>query len=149
MTSTFDEIAVRHVLQVMDIEECWRKLDTTPVGRFAASVGRQPYVFPVNYSVHDGTLVFRTDDGTKLSAVARAREAAFEIDEVDEEFRIGWSVVVLGKTRELRDRVVIGRLEDELHPWVSGRKAHFVQLVPESITGRRILPIAVPPPRPR
>ena len=126
----------------MDPADCWNKLATAQVGRFAAVLGRQPYVFPVNFVLHDRSIVFRTDEGTKLAAVARSREAAFEVDEVDDEFQIGWSVVALGKTNEIRDRVLMSRLDEQLHPWVSGRKAHYVQLRPESVTGRRILPIA-------
>jgi len=48
--------------------ECWALLRTTSVGRLAVWVDDHPDIFPLNYAVDHGTVVFRSSAGTKVSA---------------------------------------------------------------------------------
>ena len=49
--------------------------------------------------------------------------------------RIGWSVLVRGLAHEVDGET----LEDvALEPWAPGVKAHWFQVVPDTITGRRL-----------
>ncbi len=54
----------------LDADECWRLLRTTSVGRLAVSVSDMPDIFPVNYVVSNGHMLFRTAPGSKLAHVA-------------------------------------------------------------------------------
>ena len=40
----------------------------------------QPDIFPINYVVDHGAVVFRTAEGTKLAAAVLGQGVAFEID---------------------------------------------------------------------
>lgn len=54
---------------VLDAQTCWQQLAGEEVGRLAVSVRQHPDIFPVNYTVDDQTIVFRTAEGTKLFAL--------------------------------------------------------------------------------
>jgi len=123
-------------------EECVALLATEEVGRLAVVDFGTPVVFPVNYALDGDTVVFRTDPGTKLDKGTRSR-AAFEIDDFDREHRTGWSVVAVGRLEEVT--AFDGPLFDRVHalpiePWAGGEKQHWVRLVPDRISGRRIGP---------
>ena len=49
-------------------DECWARLRTMVVGRLAIAAEEHPELFPVNYLVDRGTVVFRSDTGTKIAA---------------------------------------------------------------------------------
>ncbi len=114
--------------------DCWQMLGTQVIGRIAAMVDNQIEIFPVNYSVDNRTIVFRTNVGRKLAGVA-AGEVAFEVDAVDTDVHAGWSVVLRGMVNE------ITRLADEERkegaPW-AGPKELLIRLEPTSVTGRRV-----------
>jgi len=115
-------------------EECLALLAVHSVGRIAV-IGddNMPFVVPVNYRLSTDTVVFRTDAGTKLDALLR-HPVAFQIDAIDPLERTGWSVLVRGIAHEVTPQ----ELESvHVEPWV-GPKAHLIQVVPRSISGRRI-----------
>lgn len=116
-------------------EECVQLLRTRLVGRFAVALpGMAPVVVPVNYVVDDEVVVFRSGTGTKLAAL-QGMPVSFEIDEIDQFRRTGWSVLVQGRAYEAT-RWEIGHLD--LPTWAPGDRGHWVRIVPETVTGRRI-----------
>jgi nitroimidazol reductase NimA-like FMN-containing flavoprotein (pyridoxamine 5'-phosphate oxidase superfamily) len=124
-------------------DECWALMRTTTVGRLAVAVAGAPEIFPVNYVVDHGTVVFRTAEGTKLAALTVAPLVAFEADgrvagEPDE----AWSVVIKGRMREI-DRLddVVATADLPLSPWHASPKGRFVRILPDEVTGRRF-PVA-------
>jgi nitroimidazol reductase NimA-like FMN-containing flavoprotein (pyridoxamine 5'-phosphate oxidase superfamily) len=133
-------IEVRTWLEILDREQCDALLAAHHVGRLAITIGAQPLVFPVNYAMHNGTVVFRTARGTKLfGAVGHA--VAFEIDGVDSLYHRGWSVLVLGHAEACADPRERDDLEAlPLQPWSETRKDYFVRIRPRAVTGRRIPP---------
>ena len=127
-------------LSVLDEGECMALLAGVRVGRVAVSIGAVPAVFPVNFGVLDGAIVFRTGTGTKLDAATRNAVVAFEVDDLDPLYHEGWSVLVVGVADELTDPALLRRAEAlPLAPWAPGRRDHFVRLQPEFVSGRRIL----------
>ena len=117
--------------------ESWSLLREAVVGRLAVVVDDAPDIFPLNYVVDHGTLVFRTTEGTKLSA-AVGRPVAFEIDGYDSGSGEAWSVVVRGhacEVTELYDALDVLGLP--LFPWHAAPKPRFVRIEPTSVTGRR------------
>lgn len=128
------------VYEELSPDECMALLASHSIGRLAGVVDGRPFVFPVNYMVDGDTVVFRTSPGTKLAG-AGLGPVAFEVDTVDEERRIGWSVIVQGTGTEITD--ALDRRSEalrqlELEPWVPGEKAHWVAIQADSITGRRL-----------
>ena len=126
-------------LEHLDEATCWNLLEKETVGRLAVSVGRQPDIFPVNYVVRDRSIVFRTAGGTKLAGALLGGLVAFEIDAVDEDNQVGWSVVVHGSASEAEtlDELLEAELLP-LEPWVDATKDRWVAITPTEVTGRRI-----------
>lgn len=118
--------------------DCWNLLARNEFGRLALSVSNQPEIFPINYAVQDGTLLFRTAPGTKLAALTINETVAVEIDGYDE--LGGWSVVVKGTAHtaewgaDFEEAQVSG-----LRPWVATRKPVFVRVQPTIVTGRQFV----------
>jgi len=73
---------------------CWALLRTTSVGRLAVWVADHPDIFPLNYAVAHGTVVFRSRAGTKVSAALSDSPLALEADGYDAENATAWSVVI-------------------------------------------------------
>jgi nitroimidazol reductase NimA-like FMN-containing flavoprotein (pyridoxamine 5'-phosphate oxidase superfamily) len=122
--------------------ECWEHLGATTVGRIGVVAGREPLVLPVNYALDGDRIVFRTGAGTKFHAVIHDALLALEIDEVDEDFHMGWSVLAVGHAREVDDPAEVTRLTRDvaLRPWAGGDKSHWIVLTPSRVTGRRLVP---------
>lgn len=118
--------------------ECWDLLASSEVGRLAVCLGDAPEIFPVNYVVANGTIVLRTAPGLKHVAARLNELVAFEVDGVDREARIAWSVVLKGRARDItaENEVEFARTLP-LRPMHGGAKNMFVRLEPESVTGRR------------
>ena len=118
--------------------DCWALLRSVEVGRLAVVVDGQPEIFPINYLVDHGSIVFRTADGTKLTAALGEGNVAFESDGFDAVVAEAWSVLVKGTAGEIRelDELVAASLLP-LAPWHGGPKHRFVRIVPGQISGRR------------
>ena len=128
------EVAV----EILDRRECLTLLAGQQVGRLAVMDGDAPLILPLNYALVDDTIVFETNDGSKLDA-SRGGPACFEIDGLDPEHRGGWSVVVRGHLHEVtvHDRPELDRLSDRVDSWI-GERSHLLRLDSWAITGRRL-----------
>jgi len=118
--------------------DCWTLLRSTEVGRLAVVVGDRPDIFPINFVVDHGTVVFRTAEGTKLAAAAVNESVAFEVDGYDPDAGEAWSVVIKGRAKEIRrmhELFDTGTLP--LFPWHAAPKHRFVRITPDEVTGRR------------
>jgi nitroimidazol reductase NimA-like FMN-containing flavoprotein (pyridoxamine 5'-phosphate oxidase superfamily) len=125
----------------MDRDECLRLLAGDEIGRLAVVVGNTAIVLPVNYALDGETVVFRTDPGSKLDHGPRAR-ASFEVDSFDRARRTGWSVLATGRLEEVTsyDTTTYERVRGvSVDSLVSGDKAHWMRLVPDRLTGRRVV----------
>jgi nitroimidazol reductase NimA-like FMN-containing flavoprotein (pyridoxamine 5'-phosphate oxidase superfamily) len=121
---------------VLNEHDCWELLRTREVGRLALVIDERPEIFPVNYVVDHGTIVFRTAEGTKLAAVELGAAAAFEVD--GEVATDAWSVVIKGRAVEIEQMYELFEVLDlPLYPWSVAPKHRFVRIVPEEVSGRR------------
>ena len=118
--------------------ECWALLRGVSVGRLAVWLEDHPDIFPINYTVDHGSIVFRTAAGSKLTGALGPVPVAFEADGVDADTGITWSVVVKGPASLLESTSdVLDTFNLSLFPWESGTKNAFVRIVPTEVTGRR------------
>jgi nitroimidazol reductase NimA-like FMN-containing flavoprotein (pyridoxamine 5'-phosphate oxidase superfamily) len=125
-------------LVVLPAEECWKRLRSHELGRVGVVVGGRPQVFPVNYAVVQGAVVFRTGVGVKLDA-ARLGPVCFEIDGWDDRAGTGWSVMVQGSAREVGnpiDPLWAGVRGLRLHTAAPGAHPHAVAIHVDAISGR-------------
>ncbi|GGC84167.1 hypothetical protein GCM10011512_08730 [Tersicoccus solisilvae] len=115
---------------------CWEALRSAEVGRLAVVVEDHPEIFPVNFVVDHGTVVFRSAEGSKVDAALSGRALAFEADGVSN--GQAWSVMVKGFAEwphDVDDAVAAAALP--LFPWQAGEKNRFVRVVPTEVSGRR------------
>jgi nitroimidazol reductase NimA-like FMN-containing flavoprotein (pyridoxamine 5'-phosphate oxidase superfamily) len=126
------------VTEVLDREQCWGLLASVEVGRLAVAAAGEIDIFPLNFVVDDGAVMFRTAEGTKLVEVVLAGRVAFEVDGYAPEEGRAWSVVLKGHA-ELLDRWSdIYHAQDlPLFPWNASPKERFVRIVPQELSGRR------------
>lgn len=119
-------------------EECLQLLASRRVGRFAHVVSvRALDVVPVNYLCRaDGSVVFRSGPGPKLSAAERRDVVAFEVDAIDEDQMTGWSVLVLGQARKVSASEA--KSWELPEPWAEGPRHHVVVIEPTRIEGRQL-----------
>jgi len=125
-------------MEVLDVQQCWELLASVEVGRLAVAAAGDIDIFPLNFTIDDGALVFRSSEGTKLVEIVLARRVAFEVDGYEPAHGRAWSVVVKG-TAEVLDRFseIYRASELPLFPWNAAPKERFVRIVPDQLTGRR------------
>ncbi|MEU9239625.1 pyridoxamine 5'-phosphate oxidase family protein [Streptomyces sp. NPDC048385] len=119
--------------------ECRELLGSHGVGRLGVDTASGPVIVPVNYSIVDGRIVFRTADDTTPS-LAQGHQVAFEVDRIDDAFGEGWSVLVRGPASRVTEAEEVQRLTAAVHstPWAGGERDLWVRIEPRSLSGRRI-----------
>jgi nitroimidazol reductase NimA-like FMN-containing flavoprotein (pyridoxamine 5'-phosphate oxidase superfamily) len=125
---------------VLDLGECMELLAAKSVGRIAYASDAGARILPVNYVLVDDSVIFRTVPDGEIFHHALSSVCAFEIDETDESFRSGWSVVVVGRlqlaTEDDFAHMLYGKLPE---PWAGGNRYMFVRLPCEQVSGRRVI----------
>ncbi|HET6561201.1 MAG TPA: pyridoxamine 5'-phosphate oxidase family protein [Marmoricola sp.] len=124
----------------LDPQECARLLRAGVVGRVALSTPDGPHIVPVNYSVFEDTIVVRTSAYSILGTYGRDAMLAFEVDHLDYERHVGWSVVVRGRGwAELEpDEITRIRAAWQPHPWASGQRNLYLRIRWETLSGRSL-----------
>src|ERR1700729_713229 len=114
-------------------------------GRLAYSGRYGLTVMPVNYKLHEGSILFRTahnsptDEDLRTGMPGAEYQVAFEVDHIDTDTREGWSVLIQGDAHHVdteaeRASVLAAGLES----WAGGEREHFLRIFPIRITGRRL-----------
>lgn len=119
---------------VLDEEACWDFLGSEEFGRLAFRMVDEVHIVPINYAVDGRTLLFLTEPGDKMLAVAMGAQIAFEADRIEEER--GTSVVVRGRARILPEDEAHRAELVALRPWVGTHKYNVVEIAPDHISGR-------------
>ncbi|MEV4456107.1 pyridoxamine 5'-phosphate oxidase family protein [Microbispora sp. NPDC004025] len=126
-------------LDKLDREECLRLISPGGVGRIAFNNPSGPVILPVNYTVEQGAVLFRTALGGPMDADLRTGVegadfmVAFEVDRIDESTREGWSVLVRGGAHH-----VTGDVNTKVETWAGGERELYIRIAPVEISGRRI-----------
>jgi len=120
--------------------QCEDLLATQRAGRVPWNAADGPRALPVTYRMYTGEVVLRTSPYGALSQLVEPTNVAFEIDEVDQESGVGWSVVVRGRAQAVTHADDLAKLwvMDGLAPWATGTQNLFVGITPHSISGRAV-----------
>ena len=129
-------------LEILSNDECHELLGSGAVGRIGFVDAGSPVILPVNYTMDDAAVVFRTAQGSKLSSAMMQRPVCFEVDQWDAVGHTGWSVLAKGVADEVLDEDEISRLESlPVRPWSRpDLRDRWVRVMVEELTGRRISP---------
>jgi nitroimidazol reductase NimA-like FMN-containing flavoprotein (pyridoxamine 5'-phosphate oxidase superfamily) len=129
----------------LDEAECLRLISAGGVGRLAYPDPFGVAVLPVNYKLHEGSIVFRTTQDSPTCEDLRTGiqgaeyEVSFEIDDLREDAHAGWFVFIQGAAHHMDsedERASIAALD--AGPWTAASPEHFVRITPAHITGRRL-----------
>jgi nitroimidazol reductase NimA-like FMN-containing flavoprotein (pyridoxamine 5'-phosphate oxidase superfamily) len=128
-----------HSLRTLSPAECFELLERGGIGRVGFLSADGIMMLPVNYVVMGKAVIFRTAPDTLLAAHAEGR-VSFEVDNLDQALREGWSVLVHGHAHKVTDERAVKQLEDRAHlePWAGGARDVYVRIAPTQISGRRI-----------
>ena len=120
--------------------ECRALLMRGVAGRVAVSAPDGPHIVPLNYSVVDESIVFRTTPFSVLATYGRNAKLAFEVDSFRETRQIGWSVVARGRADVVSDtdELVHIRKVWPPEPWADGPRNLYFRLTWQELTGRSV-----------
>ena len=146
---TGQDTARDRALVVLPADECRKLLATRQLGRIGLKGGPFPLILPVNYVLDGNEVVIRTDS-EKITTAADHTRVAFEVDDVDERTRSGWSVLVQALAEEVTGAHDVPpeecRRSTSSSRRAPGEHGHWIRLIPKVVTGRRIVPGQLPPP---
>lgn len=136
---------VEHV--ELSLTECLALLFRGQVGRVGFVTPTGPRLVPVNYSIYHGDVMFRTSPYSELGTHGWDHLVVFEVEELDPEQGLGWSVVARGRCAKVEDPLLLQEIRRSWDPnsWVPGPRHLYLRLAWDDLTGRRI---ALAPPRP-
>ena len=132
-------------LAELDVAECLRLIAPGGIGRIAYSGRYGPTVYPVNYRLYQGMIVFRTAPDSPTDSDLRTGIPCAAVERVDLEghpvlgAREGWSVLIQGSAHLMDsepERAAVRAAGVE--PWPTGDRDQFVRIMPSRITGRRV-----------
>jgi nitroimidazol reductase NimA-like FMN-containing flavoprotein (pyridoxamine 5'-phosphate oxidase superfamily) len=137
-------------LEILAEQECFDLLAHVAVGRLIYTDEQGPAAVPVNFSLHGRDLLMRVHGGVKAAAVQQP-VLGFEADQIDDDQRAGWSVLLRGVARVVPQSEVAELLSGHRgqfpRPWAEGVHNVWLNLVPTLVTGRRLgaerLPLAL------
>ncbi|HSV37897.1 MAG TPA: pyridoxamine 5'-phosphate oxidase family protein [Nocardioidaceae bacterium] len=120
--------------------ECERLLRGGVVGRIAVSTPTGPHIVPVNYSVVDDAIIFRTSPYSVLGTYGRDAQLAFEVDHFNYAEHRGWSVVAHGRGEPVTESAEIQQIRDEWppRPWADGARNLYFRVRWTELSGRRL-----------
>jgi nitroimidazol reductase NimA-like FMN-containing flavoprotein (pyridoxamine 5'-phosphate oxidase superfamily) len=132
-------------VDVLDEAECLRLIAGGGVGRIGYTSRFGPVVLPVNYELHEGTIVFRTGLHSSMgedlrTGIADAEyKVAFEIDQIKPAVQEGSSVLIQGPAHFVDSEAELASVAQlDVQTWAAGPKEQFIRIIPALITGRRV-----------
>jgi nitroimidazol reductase NimA-like FMN-containing flavoprotein (pyridoxamine 5'-phosphate oxidase superfamily) len=136
------------LLRELSPDECRRLIERGGIGRvgFGSPLGQQ--IIPVNFQVHEDSIVLRTTPYTELGRNGPGSRAAFEVEGLDPQGRAGWSVVAKGRLHAISVNAEVAaiRLSRDPRPWADGVRRLYLRLSWEELTGRRLEPSSLTAP---
>jgi nitroimidazol reductase NimA-like FMN-containing flavoprotein (pyridoxamine 5'-phosphate oxidase superfamily) len=120
--------------------ECRALLIREQTGRVAVATPDGPHIVPLNYSVVDESIIFRTTPFSMLATYGRNAQLAFEVDRFREPNRVGWSVVARGRADVVLDPEELSHIRKiwPPDPWADGPRNLHLRLTWKQLTGRSL-----------
>ena len=125
----------------LDRGEALRLLGSVSLGRIVFTQRAMPAVRPVNHILDSTGIIIRSHSGAAIISeadTARGAVVAYEADNINPNYLLGWSVVVTGIARLVRDPAELARYREALLPWVDREMDQVIRIQPEVITGFRL-----------
>lgn len=133
----FDDSEERH-FDAMGRQQCLDLIESHHLAHIAWQAADLPQILPISYAMHQGSVYFRTLPDGLLAELAQPTSVALEVDDLDQQTRTGWSIVLHGHSSAVREPDELTDLwaSDSLVPWASGNRTLFIRIRPDRIEGR-------------
>jgi nitroimidazol reductase NimA-like FMN-containing flavoprotein (pyridoxamine 5'-phosphate oxidase superfamily) len=130
----------RDAIEELGRDECLALMSTQRLGRLGVVVDAVPLVLPMQFALGGETVVLQTNQGAKSLHVPLT-SVSFEVDHVDWEQGLGWSVLVQGLGEDIS--TAIDERSEALrslavHSWAPPPADRWLMIIPRAITGRRV-----------
>ena len=125
-------------LTELDRGEALRLLGSVSLGRIVFTQRAMPAVRPVNHILDSTGIIIRSHSGAAIISEAdtgRGAVVAYEADNINPNYLLGWSVVVTGIARLVRDPGELARYRQALLPWVDREMDQVIRIQPDVVTG--------------
>lgn len=128
------------VLRRLTESECRAHLARNRTGRIAVVAPDGPHIIPVNYTVVDEQVVFRTSRTTLLARYAPGSTIAFEVEDTDAASKSAWSVVARGPAEVVDDPAQRDHIRKiwQPEPWADGERDLYLRLLVRELSGRSV-----------
>ncbi|WP_062436650.1 pyridoxamine 5'-phosphate oxidase family protein [Herbidospora daliensis] len=131
-------------LEELSEKECLQLAEQGGIGRVAFGGAGGPTVFPVNYRLIDGQIVFRIRKGGTMDESISSGiddlevKIAFQVDHIDEQNRDGWSVLIQGPAHHVSEGELAATGAEDVDSWAGDSRDHYIRIAPQRVTGRKI-----------
>jgi len=130
----------RDAIEELGRDECLALMTTQRLGRLGVVIDGVPLVLPMQFALNGETVVLQTNQGAK-SLHAPLTSVSFEVDHVDWEQGVGWSVLIQGLGEDIS--TAIDEHSEALrslavHSWAPPPADRWLTIIPRVITGRRV-----------
>ncbi|MGF6884820.1 hypothetical protein ABIA39_006999 [Nocardia sp. GAS34] len=124
----------------LDNEEALALLAGTRLGRIVFTKDALPAVRPVNHIFHDGKIIVRTWTSpqlTDMTHAVRTTVVAYQVDDINPDSHLGWSVVVIGYAQVIEDPASIALYSPLVKPSALSTNDTLVCISPDLVRGVR------------
>lgn len=128
-------------MSALSEEDCYERLRSASVGRMGVVAEGGQIIHPVNYATDGRSIVVKVDVNSMLAVNGPMSQAAFEVDDIDEEQHEGWSVLLRGVCHDVTDAIDLtseNLRELDVSPWAPGEKSCWLKITPTEVTGRHV-----------
>jgi len=133
------DAGVMDTLVELSYAKCRELLGGGVFGRVAVCTPEGPRILPVNYSVVNESIVFRTSATGVVATRDWGSPMAFEVDHVDYADHKGWSVVATGAGHRVEDADELAHIKRtwDPRPWAAGTRPLYVRLAWSRLDARQ------------
>ncbi len=121
-------------------DECLTRMATQRLGRLGVVVDGVPLVLPMQFAMEGETVVLQTNQGAK-TLNAPLHSVTFEVDHVDWDKGVGWSVLLQGYGADISsalDQRSEALRSLTVQSWAPPPADRWLKIIPRKITGRVI-----------
>jgi nitroimidazol reductase NimA-like FMN-containing flavoprotein (pyridoxamine 5'-phosphate oxidase superfamily) len=123
---------------VLDSEASFELLRSSRVGRVAVNGPWAPLMFPINYSLDGGAVVFMASE-EMCAAINRESAVTFQNDGYDKARNAAWNIVIKGIVEKMRNNghleMPVGFAPVAPEPWSVRGDGFWMRIVPETVEG--------------
>ncbi|WP_205328575.1 pyridoxamine 5'-phosphate oxidase family protein [Glycomyces sp. YM15] len=110
-------------------------------GRVAFVANGAPTIRPLNHVVLDGRIILYTRHTSALAQAIRAQadlQVAYQADEIDQDTRLGWSVLATGTARDISKEIHADQLGLQVQSWMKYPLDMVIAIEPQQVSGLRL-----------